>query len=87
MKETLESLGKKELIVIGFMTHMCLSTFVRAAVEQYGYKCTVVANCTATRTLPLANTVVKAQDVQLANLAALNDFFAPVVNTVEEIEN
>jgi nicotinamidase-related amidase len=90
MKEVLEKIGKKELIIIGFMTHMCLSTFVRSAVEQYGYKCTVVASCTASRTLPSRTgnkNLVKANDVHEGNLAALADYFACVVDSIQEIKD
>jgi nicotinamidase-related amidase len=90
MEEKLKETGKKELIVIGCMTHLCLSTFVRAAAEQYGYQCTVVGECTATRDLPHpgGNTekVVAAKDVQSSNLAALSDFFATVVPSVDDIK-
>jgi nicotinamidase-related amidase len=88
MKEILESTGRKDLIVIGFMTHMCLSTFVRAAAEQYGYRCTVVSNCTGTRDLPSKTkegSVISAKEVQEGNLSALADYFACVVEKVEEI--
>lgn len=90
MKETLEGFGRKELVVIGFMTHMCVSTFVRAAVEQYGYKCTVVASCTATRDLPsktIDGGVVKAKEVQESNISALADFFAVVVPTINDLKD
>ncbi len=74
------------------MTHMCVSTFVRAAVEQHGYSCTVVASATATRDLPLTGTdgearTVEAQQVQDSNLAALRDFFACVVSGVDDIKD
>jgi len=90
MNETLEGFGRKELIVIGFMTHMCVSTFVRAAVEQYGYKCTVVASCTATRDLPsktIKGGVIKAKNVQENSLSELADYFAAVVPTVNDLKD
>lgn len=85
--EALEKAGRKELIVIGFMTHMCVSTFVRAAVEQYGYKVTVVADCTATRPLPGVDgkSVVPADQLQTAAIAAMQDFFATVVPSIDNI--
>lgn len=90
MEAKLKATGTKELIVIGCMTHLCLSTFVRAAAEQYGYTCTVVSECTATRDLPHPgggqDKVVPAKDVQSSNLAALSDFFATVVPTVDDIK-
>jgi len=88
MKEILENTGKKELIVIGFMTHNCLNTFVRAATEEHGFKCTVVGSCTATRDLPSRTKngqLVKAKDLQESSLASLLDYFACVVDRIDEI--
>jgi nicotinamidase-related amidase len=92
LEEELKKTGKNNLIVTGFMTHMCLTTTVRDAAEKYGYNCTIVANCTGTRDLPSKNengepTKVKAKDVQNANLAALADYFACVVDKVEDIKD
>ncbi|NMO18740.1 cysteine hydrolase [Pyxidicoccus fallax] len=71
--------GRKELIVAGFMTHMCISATVRAALDL-GYRNTVVASATATRDLPdPAGGVVPAAELQRAELAALSDLFAVVV--------
>lgn len=92
MLKLIEATGRKKLIVAGFMTHMCVSTFVRAAVEQYKYPCTVVAAATAARALPVVGsdgkpTTVPAQQVHDSNLAALNDFFASVVPGVNDIKD
>ena len=82
---TLRKLGRTHLIVVGFMTHMCVSTTVRAALD-YGYRCTVIAAACATRDLPDGRGgVVPADTVHRANLAALADRFARVVETVDEI--
>lgn len=79
LEQKLLGLGKKNLIVIGYMTHMCVSATVRAALDR-GYHTTIVAKATATRDLP-DNTggLVTAQEVQRASLAALADRFAVVV--------
>ena len=45
LQETLVASGRQNLIVIGFMTHNCVSSTVRAAREK-GYACTVVAPAT-----------------------------------------
>ncbi|MBL6933588.1 MAG: cysteine hydrolase, partial [Rhodospirillales bacterium] len=50
----LEETGKKELIIVGFMTHMCVSATARAATDL-GYRNTIVATATATRDLPGPN--------------------------------
>lgn len=71
--------GRTELIVAGFMTHMCVSATVRAALDL-GYRNTVVAAATATRDLPdMLGGVVPAAELQRNELAALADNFAVVV--------
>ncbi len=78
----LKALGKKELIVVGFMTHMCVSSTVRAALD-HGYRCTVVSRAVATRDLPDGKGgVVDAEALGKAELAALADRFAVVVEDV-----
>lgn len=72
--------GRKELIIAGFMTHMCISATARAAFDL-GYRNTVVAAATATRDLPgPTGGVVPASELQRNELAALADMFAVVVN-------
>lgn len=51
LQKKLEEIGRKELIFIGFMTHMCISSSIRAALDL-GYRSTLVANAAATRDLP-----------------------------------
>src|SRR5664280_1551894 len=85
LDETLKKLGRTHLIVVGFMTHMCVSTTVRAALDS-GYRCTVIATACATRDLPDGHGgVIPADVVHRAHLAALADRFAQVVETVDEI--
>lgn len=85
LDEVLSKTGRKNLIVIGYMTHMCVSTTVRAALDR-GYKTTVVAKATATRDLPdTKGGVIRAETIQSASLAALADRFAIVVQSSKEI--
>jgi nicotinamidase-related amidase len=72
--------GRKELIIAGFATHMCISATTRAALDL-GYRSTVVAGATATRDLPhpSGRGVTPAEMVHEATLAALADRFAVVV--------
>ncbi|AOZ07027.1 cysteine hydrolase family protein [Cupriavidus malaysiensis] len=72
--------GRKELVVAGFQTHMCVSATVRAALD-HGYRSTVVAGACATRDLPdpLGGPALPAAQVHRAALAALHDRFATVV--------
>jgi len=76
----LTALGRKELIVAGFQTHMCISATVRSALD-HGYRVTLVANGCATRDLPdpLGGAPLAAAELHRVTLAALNDRFATVV--------
>jgi len=73
------AIGKQgaDLIFMGFMTHMCVSTTVRAALDL-GFRSTVVADACATRDLPSAGGVIPARSLHEAELAALADRFAGV---------
>lgn len=75
----LETLKRKQIVVAGFMTHMCVSSTVRAGFDL-DYRITVAADATATRALPSATGghAVAARDVQASALAALADFFAAI---------
>ena len=71
--------GRRQLIFGGFMTHMCVSSTVRAGVDL-GYGCTVIADACATRDLPGGDgTVIDASTLHRAELAALSDRFATVL--------
>lgn len=75
----LKKTGRSELIVAGFMTHLCVSATVRAALDL-GYRTTLVAGAAATRDLPdPLGGVQPADRVHRATLAALADRFAIVV--------
>ncbi len=76
----LAATGRKELIVGGFQTHMCISATVRSALD-HGYRVTLVANACATRDLPdpLGGAPLSAAELHRVTLAALNDRFATVV--------
>jgi nicotinamidase-related amidase len=79
LADLLKASGRTEIVVTGFMTHMCVSATVRSAVD-HGYRVTVVANAAATRDLPdPLGGVQSAAAVHRATLAALADRFAIVV--------
>jgi len=85
LEARLAQTGRKQLIVAGFMTHMCLSATVRAALDL-GYKTTVVEGATATRDLPDgAGGIVSAVAVQKAEIAALRDRFAAIVTHAGDV--
>lgn len=75
---TLKATGRAKLIVAGFMTHMCVSATVRAALD-HGYFSTVVDAACATRDLPDGQGgVVGAAELHRAELAALADRFCVI---------
>lgn len=79
LDEQLKSVGAANLIIAGFMTHMCVNSTARGAFNL-GYEPTVVASATATRSLPSPDGGhLAASTLQLASLAALTDLFAVVV--------
>ena len=81
----LKELGAKKLIVAGFMTHMCVSSTVRAALDL-GYGCTVVGAACATRDLPDGQGgVVSHEDLHRAELAALSDRFAIIADRAADL--
>ena len=79
LDDVIAALAVKEIIVAGFMTHMCVSSTARATSER-GLRCTVVGNACATRDLPDGTGgVVTAADLHRAALVALADRFATVI--------
>jgi nicotinamidase-related amidase len=72
--------GRKNLIVGGFMTHMCISATVRSATD-HGYMSTVAADTVATRDLPDASNgaTINAEVINKITLAALSDRVAWIV--------
>ncbi len=81
----LRATGRKHVIIVGFMTHMCVSTTARATLDQ-GFPCTLVANGCATRDLPDGmGGVIPAQTVHTVELAALADRFREVVCDTDDI--
>ena len=79
LDERLKALGASNLVLAGFMTHMCVNSTARGAFNL-GYAPTVVAAATATRALPgVTGEPVPAHNLQVTSLAALADLFAVVV--------
>jgi nicotinamidase-related amidase len=80
---TLRELGRQQLVLAGFMTHMCVSSTARAALDL-GYRTTVAADAAATRDLPdpLGGTI-DAETLHRAALAALADRFAIVAKVTQ----
>ncbi len=82
LADRLKAMKRGSIVLVGFMTHMCVEATARAAIDL-GFKAAVVASATATRDLPdpLTGTTVPAAEVHRNALAALADRFATVVAT------
>ena len=85
LDDRLKGLGASNLLLAGFMTHMCVNSTARGAFNL-GYAPTVVAAATATRTLAGPDSApVPAAVMQSASLAAMSDLFAIVVPDVTAV--
>ncbi|HUQ24309.1 MAG TPA: cysteine hydrolase family protein [Burkholderiales bacterium] len=82
LRETLEKQQIKNLVVAGMMTHMCVDASVRHAADL-GYKITLLGDACATRAQKIGGETVPARQVHLAFLAALNGFYAKVIDSHE----
>ncbi|MFG3281613.1 isochorismatase family protein [Streptomyces sp. NPDC048111] len=90
LEQTLTKLGAapgsgKDLVLAGFMTHMCVNYTAQGAFNL-GYRPTVVAEATATRALATPDgTVLPASALQTAALTTITDLFGIVVPTVDRL--
>jgi len=82
LKENLERRQVKHLVVAGMMTHMCVDASVRHAADL-GYRITLLGDACATRTQSFGGESVPARQVHAAFLAALNGFYAKVIDAHE----
>ena len=82
LQSLVEETGRKQLIIAGCTTHVCVSATVRAALDL-GYESTVVAKATTSRDLfDFKGNRVPAEIVKQVALAELRDAFAVVVDDV-----
>jgi nicotinamidase-related amidase len=85
LDQQLQALGIKNIILAGFMTHMCVNSTAHGGFNL-GYSATVVASATATRPLQSANgQQLTAQQVHEAALAATRDLYAAIADTVADL--
>jgi len=79
LADRVAALKRPAILLVGFMTHMCVEATARSAVDL-GLKATVVAGATATRDLPdpLTGATLPAAEVQRNALAAIADRFAAI---------
>ncbi|KAI9731856.1 MAG: hypothetical protein M1818_007721 [Claussenomyces sp. TS43310] len=74
LDECLKGSGKNQLVLTGYMAHVCVSTTARQAAER-GYDVIIVADAVGDRDIPGA----KGQDVVQMTLAELGDAFGTVI--------
>lgn len=74
----------QDVVIAGWMTHMCVAFTAQGAFLN-GNRPTVVAEATATRSLPVAGTDLDACQVHYGALATIADLYGVVVPTQKEI--
>ncbi|MFE3074062.1 isochorismatase family protein [Streptomyces sp. NPDC059247] len=85
LEEVLKGLGRTDLVIAGFMTHLCVLFTAQGAFHR-GYRPTVVAEATATRALADPDgTVVPARTLRATALTTVTDLFGTVARTVDEL--
>jgi len=86
LDEQLKAAGIENLILVGFMSHMCVNSTARGAFTL-GYNPTVVASATATRALPsrISDKTIDAALLNEVALAALSDLPSAVVASVADV--
>lgn len=76
LQAQLAASGRKNIVLAGFMTHMCVSSTARAALDL-GFRTTIHADSCATRDLPDGRGgTLDARTVHEVALAELSDRFA-----------
>ncbi|MFF7752112.1 cysteine hydrolase family protein [Streptomyces sp. NPDC007971] len=78
--ELVDEAGNENLVLAGFMTHMCV-TFTAQGAFLRGNRATVVADATATRSLKTDVAEVSAEQLHHSALATIADLYGVVVPT------
>ncbi len=82
LESYLKALNIEHLVIVGMMTHMCVSTTARAAMER-GFLTTLIQDACATRAIELDGAVISGETVQqtalaeltlISKITSLNDF-------------
>ncbi|WP_405442069.1 isochorismatase family protein [Streptomyces avidinii] len=82
--EHVDAAGHKDVIVAGFMTHMCVAFTAEGAFLR-GNRPTVVADACATRPLRTAVADVSAEQLHHGALATIADLYGVVVPSVSSL--
>jgi nicotinamidase-related amidase len=80
----IQATGRNALVLVGFMTHMCVSATARSALD-HGYQTTIAADAVATRDLPdaLGGAAIPAAEIHRTALAELADRFATIARVAD----
>ncbi|MDP5226242.1 MULTISPECIES: cysteine hydrolase family protein [Arthrobacter] len=84
LAELLDAAGRKDVVIAGFMTHMCV-TFTAEGAMLHGSRPTVVARACATRPLPSVVGDVSAEELHRSALATIADVYGVVVPSAGEL--
>ncbi|WP_017627365.1 cysteine hydrolase family protein [Nocardiopsis chromatogenes] len=84
LEERVRATGRQNLIVIGFMSHMCVSYTSEGAFLR-GFTPTVVAEACATRDLPSVEGEVGAAQLHASAMAGIADLYGVVVAGADDV--
>jgi nicotinamidase-related amidase len=85
LRDRLSAAGRKNIILAGFMTHMCISSTARAGLDL-GFRVTIDASACATRDLPDGRGgTIEARTVHDVALVELSDRFAIIARDGNEL--
>lgn len=73
------------LVICGMMTHLTIDATVRAACDL-GFSCTVLQDACTARQLEFNHTIIPAQNVHFAFIAALQPIYASVLSTEDYLQ-
>ncbi|MEU4143884.1 cysteine hydrolase family protein [Streptomyces parvulus] len=79
-----DAAGNDDLVIAGFMTHMCVAFTAQGAFLR-GNRPTVVADACATRALPVTGLELDAAQVHHSALATIADLYGVVVPSQESL--
>ncbi|MFE4514983.1 cysteine hydrolase family protein [Kitasatospora sp. NPDC056783] len=82
--ELVDAAGHRDVVIAGFMTHMCVA-FTTAGAFLRGDRPTVVASACASRPLESGGTELSAAQVHRGALATIGDLYGVVVETPADL--
>ena len=85
LAQEVDAVGRKSLVIAGFMTHMCVAFTTEGAFLR-GNQATVVANACATRSLLSVAGAVPAAQLHQGALATIADLFGVVVESRSDLQ-